>query len=83
LAEFGPRLALGDAGIHDLLDDSLLDAAGRLDSLAIFTDGVCDDGLSSVLVLDDLVLGEGLGRILVLLFGPVGSSVVVVSKSER
>jgi hypothetical protein len=82
LAKFGPRLALGDARVHDLLDDGLLDAARGLDSLAIFADGVGDDGLGAILVLDDLVLRKGLRRVLVLLFGPVGSS-VVVSKSER
>jgi len=82
LAEFGPRLALGDAGIYDLLDDRLLDAAGRLDFLAVFADRVGDEGLGSILVLNDLLLGEGLGGVVLLsVVGPVGSS-AVVSKSE-
>lgn len=53
-----PLLSLGDARVYDLLDDGLLDAAGRLDFLAIFNT-VRNDGFGSVLVLDDLVGWEG------------------------
>lgn len=74
LAEFCPLLALGDAGVHDLLDDRLLDAAGGLDLLAIFADRVGDDGLGAVLVLDDLGRGKGEGIELVILLSPVGTS---------
>lgn len=79
LTELCPLLALGDAGVYDLLDDGFLDAAGGLDFLAIFADGVGYYRFGSVLILDDLVLRE-LERVLVFFFGPVGSSAGGISK---
>ena len=82
LPELGPLLALGDTGVHNLFDDRLFDTAGSLDLFAVLADGVGDDSLSPIFVLDDLVLGKSLGGILVFFFGPVGSP-VVMSKSWR
>lgn len=70
LTKLLPVLALGDARVHDLLDNGLFDAAGSLDLLAIFADGVCDYGLASVLVLDDLILRQLEGRVFIVV-GPI------------
>lgn len=56
-----------------MLDDRLLDAARRLDLLAVLIDAVRYDRLGSVLVLGDCLLGEG-DVVLVFLFGPVGAA---------
>ena len=73
LTKLGPLLAFGDTWVYDLLDDSLLDAAGGLDFLAVL-DTVGNDCLCSVLVLDDLVGWEGGERLLVVFFRPVGAA---------
>lgn len=56
-----------------MLDDRLLDAAGRLDLLAVLVYAVGYDRLGSVLVLGNLLLGEG-EVVLIFLFGPVGAA---------
>ncbi|KAJ8106481.1 hypothetical protein OPT61_g9506 [Boeremia exigua] len=81
-AEFWPCLALGDAGVYDLLDDRLLDAAGGLDLLAVLVDAVGYDCLGSVLVLGDCLLGEG-EIVLIFLFGPIGAAAKSVSSESR
>lgn len=78
LAEFCPCLALSHAGVHDLLDDCLLDAARRLDLLAVLVYAVGYDRLGSVLVFGDCLLGEG-EIVLIFLFGPVGAAANIVS----
>ena len=72
LAELGPCLAVGDAGIHRLLVGGVADAAGCLDLVSVFVDTVRDDGLCAVLVGNGLggrQLGGGLVDIVVV--GPV------------
>jgi hypothetical protein len=74
LPKLCPLLSLSYTGVYNLLDDGLLDAPGGLVLLAVFADAVGDDGLGSVLVLDDLVGGEGGERLLVVFFRPVGAA---------
>lgn len=81
VAEFRPVLALGDTGIHDLLDDGFTDFPGGLDFLAIVADGPGYDGFGAVFVLDNLLLGE-LDGIFVFFFGPVGAALEVSSALE-
>jgi hypothetical protein len=77
LPEFRPLLALGYAGVDDLLDDGFLDAACDLVLFAVFRlDYVRGYGFAAVFVLGDLWLGEGCGRLLVVFFRPVGAAIV-------
>jgi hypothetical protein len=75
LPEFGPLLALGDAGVYGGFDDGFLDAAGGFDAAAFVVDAVGCDGLGAVFVLGYGVLGEGELRALVFFFSPVGAAV--------
>ena len=54
LAELGPRLALGHAGVDDLAVGGEADPSGRLHLLALVIVSEADDGLGAVLVLDGL-----------------------------
>lgn len=78
LPEFGPLLALGDARVYDGFDGRLLDAAGRLDLLAVFAESVGYDCFAAVFVFGYGLLGE-LDGVIVVFFGPVGAAVACVS----
>lgn len=82
LTKFRQVLPLCDSGVHSLLDGGLFDAPCGLDLLPIIADRVGYDGFGSVFVLGDLGLRK-LERVLVLLFGPVGAAVKLVSAPER
>jgi hypothetical protein len=75
-AELGPVFSLCDARVDDLLDGYFLDAARGLYFFAIFPDRVGDNGLGTVFVFGDLLLGEGDG-VVVFFFRPVGAAVGV------
>ena len=77
-AEFRPRLALGDAGVDDLLVGDEADSPRRLDLQAILVEAVLDDRCCSVLILH-LLDGWELDRRLVevLVVGPVVPSILV------
>jgi hypothetical protein len=71
-AELGPRLAVGDARVDDLLVGDEADAAGRLDLLPVLVVAVLDHRCAAVLVGDLLGRGQLLdGLVQVLVVGPV------------
>ena len=82
LTEFCPCLALGYAGVYDLFDNGLLDASCSLDFLAVLIYTVGYDRLGSILVLGDLLLGEG-EVVVIFLFSPVGAAILCQKGSQK
>lgn len=75
LAKLGPLLALGDAGVDNLLDDRLLDAARRLVLFAVFADAVGNYRLGAILIPGGLWGRESGDVVLVVFLCPVGAAI--------
>ncbi len=82
-AEFGPGLALGDAGVDGFFDDGGADAAGGFYFFAVVVEAVAGGGFGAVFVGGDLGGGEGVGVVELFVVGPVGAAVGVSRKSLR
>lgn len=81
LSELGPMLALGDTRVDDGFDGRFLDAACGFDLFAVFAERVGDYCLAAILVFGDGLRGKGGGELgVVLLFGPVGATMIFVSR---
>ena len=80
-AEFGPRPALGHAGVDCLFDDGGTNPAGRFHAFTVVVEAVGYHCFGAVFVGGDLLRGKD---VLVLgsffeIFGPVGAAVDVMS----
>ena len=81
-AEFGPGLALGDAGVDGFFDDGGADPARGLDLFAVVVEAVGYYGFRAVFVRGDGLWREGGGIVEVFVVGPefaAGSCVLAES----